>query len=169
MPLAYLNFVSYDVRLGTMGATVQLPMHFICRVIHPAIHNAMKITQLIQFALECRSSVSEQVNHSWWHPLHHPSCNCSLPLAVSFSITLTAVWTVWFPPPLSLPLHLSPYSPLHSFLFLRQKQLKRTLTWVADTGVFCGALHRRQITPYGDRVVTVWNMLIASGIRITDF
>ena len=168
MLLADFNFVLYDVRQGPTDATVQLPLHFSCRVIHPADRNALKITRLIQFALECRSSVrackSQLVTSST-----PSSAQLQSSLAVSFSITLTAVWTVWFPPPLSLPLHLSPYSPLHSFLFLRQKQLKRTLTWVADTGVFCGALHRCQTTPYGDQVVTIWNMLIASGIRITDF
>jgi len=79
MQLADFNFVMYDVRQGPTGATCQLPLHFICRVIHPAIRNALKITHLIQFALECRSSVPEHVNHSWRHPPHHPSRNCSLP------------------------------------------------------------------------------------------
>lgn len=64
MLLAGINFVLYDVRQGPTGATVQLPLQFICRVIHPAIRNALKITHLIQFALERCSSVSERVNHS---------------------------------------------------------------------------------------------------------
>jgi len=64
MLLADFKFVLYDVRQWPTGATVQQPLHIICRVIHPAIRNAHKITHLIQFATEYRSSVSEHVNDS---------------------------------------------------------------------------------------------------------